>query len=129
MPDAEEFLKIFIREHLLSLHTAMPARIVSYNEERRRATIQPLFMTKEVGKPPRQLPVVQNVPVLSHRFQIGVGDPQTYVPVYEPGDIVFVAFSERALDAVMAGGGRPVLPDSSRHHSINDAVIIGRLML
>ena len=128
MPDAEEFLKTFIRQHLLHLHTAMPARIVSYDETRRRATIQPLHMTKEVGRPPRELPIVQNVPVLAQRFRVNGGEPQEYVPVYEPGDIVFVAFSERALDSVLAGGGRPVLPDSTRHHSLNDAVILGRLI-
>ena len=129
MPDAEEFLKTFIRQHLLALHTAMPARIVSYDETRRRATIQPLHMTKEVGRPPRALSVVQNVPVLEQRFVVDGGEPQEYVPVYEPGDIVFVAFSERALDSILSGGGRPVLPDSARHHSLNDAVILGRLML
>ena len=127
MPDAEEFLKTFIRQHLLALHTAMPARIVSYDETRRRATIQPLHMTKEVGRPPRELPVIQNVPVLTQRFRVN-GEPQEYVPVYQPGDVVFVAFSERALDSVLAGGGRPVLPDSTRHHSLNDAVILGRLI-
>lgn len=129
MPDAEEFLKTFIRQHLLALHTAMPARIVSYDEVRRRATIQPLHMTKEVGQAPRELPLVQNVPVLVHRLRVDGGEPREYVPVYQPSDIVFVAFSERALDSVLAGGGRPVLPDSSRHHSLNDAVILGRLVL
>lgn len=129
MPDADEFLKTFIRQHLLNLHTAMPARIVSYDEAEKRATIQPLHMTKEVGRPPQELPVVQNVPVLTQRFRMEGGEPREYVPVYQPGDIVFVAFSERALDAVLAGGGRPVLPDSGRHHSLNDAVILGRLVL
>lgn len=128
MPDAEEFLKTFVRQHLLALHTAMPAKIISYDETRRRATIQPLHMTKEVGRPARELPVIQNVPVLAQRFQVNGGEPQEYVPVYQPGDIVFVAFSERALDSVLAGGGRPVLPDSTRHHSLNDAVILGRLI-
>ena len=128
MPDAEEFLKTFIRQHLLALHTAMPARIVSYDEVRRRATIQPLHMTKEVGQAPRELPLVQNVPVLAQRFRVGGGDPQEYIPVYQSGDIVFVAFSERALDAVLAGGGRPVLPLSTRHHSLNDAVVLGKLL-
>jgi len=129
VPDADEFLKTFIRQHLLALHTAMPARIISFDEAKKRATIQPLHMTKEVGKAPQELPVVQNVPVLVQRFRVGSGDPQEHVPVYEPGDIVFVAFSERALDAVLAGGGRPVLPDSGRHHSLNDAVVLGRLVL
>lgn len=129
MPDAEEFLKTFIRQHLLTLHTAMPAKIVSYDETRHRASIQPLHMTKEVGRPARALPLVQNVPVLSQCLRVAGGEPQEYVPVYEVGDIVFVAFSERALDAVLSGGGQPVLPDSSRHHSLNDAVILGRLML
>jgi hypothetical protein len=129
VPDAEEFLKTFIRQHLLNLHTAMPARVVRYNETKYRAVIQPLFMTKEVGRAPRALPVIQNVPVLSQQFRVNGGEPQEYTPVYQEGDVVFVAFSERALDAVLAGGSRVVLPDSTRHHSLNDAVILGRLML
>jgi hypothetical protein len=128
VPDAEEYLKSFVRQNLLHLHTAMPARIVGYDETRRRATIQPLHMTKEAGRPPRELPVVQNVPVISWRLRVDGGESREYVPDYRPGDIVFVAFSERALDTVLAGGGRPVLPDSTRHHSLNDAVILGRLI-
>ncbi|WP_274381443.1 Gp138 family membrane-puncturing spike protein [Paenibacillus mesophilus] len=108
----------------------MPCRVVSYDEERRRAVVQPLFMTKERGKPPAPLPLVQNVPVLSQRYRVdGSPDTYEYVPVYQPGDVVFVAFSERALDAALAAPGQVVPPDSDRHHSLNDAVIVGVMAL
>lgn len=128
MSYADTFLNIYIRQRLLTMHTAMPAKIVSYDEAQGRATIQPLFMTKEYGKPPEPLPVVENVPVLKHRLRTEGGIVQEYTPVYEKDDVVFVAFAERALDAVLADPGRVVLPSDTRHHSLNDAVILGALM-
>jgi hypothetical protein len=126
MSEADKYLHGFIREKLLHLHTAMPCRVVSYDEGRRRAVVQPLYMTKERGKPPGPLPLVQNVPFLSQRYRVdGSTDTHNYVPVFQPGDVVFVAFSERALDAVLAAPGQVVSPDSDRHHSLNDAVILG----
>ncbi|MDF2657756.1 MAG: hypothetical protein K0Q94_547 [Paenibacillus sp.] len=130
MSEADKFLGGFIREKLLNLHTAMPCRVVSYDEGRRRATVQPLYMSKEYGKPPGPMALVENVPVLSQRFRInGSSDTYDYTPVYQPGDVVFVAFSERALDAVLAAPGQVVSPDSDRHHNINDAVILGVMVI
>jgi hypothetical protein len=126
MSEADKYLHGFIREKLLNLHTAMPCKVISYDEGRRRSTVQPLYMTKEHGKPAAPLPLVQNVPVLSQRFRVeGSPDVHNYTPVFEPGDVVFVAFSERALDAVLAAPGQVVSPGSDRHHHINDCVILG----
>lgn len=129
MAAADSFLKGLIDDRLLSLHTSMPCKVISFDEGKGRAVVQPLFKAKEVGRDAVALPLIQNVPVLSQRYKIGESEPQEYVPVYQSGDIVFVAFSERSLDAVFAGGGSVVLPDSSRHHSLNDAVVLGRLSL
>jgi len=129
MGAADSFLAGLIEDKLLSLHTSMPCKVISYDEGSAKAVVQPLFKAKEVGKEARALPLIQNVPVLKQRLKIGTGEPQEYIPVYQAGDIVFVAFSERSLDAVLAGGGSVVLPDSTRHHSLNDAVIQGVLVL
>lgn len=127
MSYADQFLNNFIRQKLLGIHTAMPAKVISFDEATKQATIQPLYMSKEVDASPSPLPLIQGVPALSQRFKVG-DMAQTYEPIYQAGDIVFVAFSERALDSVLAGGGRPVLPDSTRHHDLNDAVILGVLI-
>lgn len=127
MSFASEFLSNFVRDKLLALHTAMPCKVISYDESTKRATVQPLYKTKEYDKPAAALPVIEDVPVLKQRFRVNDGEEQEYTPVYQTGDVVFVAFSERALDAVMAAPGQIVLPDSTRHHSLNDAVILGVL--
>lgn len=129
MSFASEFLNSFIRDKLLTMHTTMPCKVISYDESTKRATVQPLYKTKEYDKPAAALPVIEDVPVLTQRFRVNEGEDQEYTPVYQVGDVVFVAFSERSLDAVMAAPGQIVLPDSARHHSLNDAVILGVLDL
>lgn len=117
-----QFLNGFIDEKLLNLNTAMPCRVISYDESKRRASVQPLFMVKEVGRAPEALPPIQDVPVLKQRFKLGAGEPQEYVPVYEPGDVVLVAFAQRAIDDVL--GGQMAYP-GTRRHDLTDAVILG----
>lgn len=130
MSEADKFLHGFVRGKLLKLHTAMPCRVVSYDEGSRRAVVQPLYMTKERGRPPAPQPLVQNVPVLAQHYRIdGSSEVYEHVPVYQPGEVVFVAFSERALGAVLAAPGQVVSPDSDRHHDINDAIILGVIAL
>ena len=46
-----------------------------------------------------------------------------YVPILQSGDMVFVVFSERALDDVL--NGDIAYAAQSRHHALNDAVIVG----
>ena len=109
----------FIEEKLMNLHTAMPCKVLSY--ENNEATIQPLFMktTKEGKKP---YPIIEGVPVLKQRFNVD-GVTKTYQSVYQAGDIVLVVFSERALDHVL--NGEIADPQFNRRHSIQDAVILG----
>ncbi|MFB6475781.1 Gp138 family membrane-puncturing spike protein [Paenibacillus glucanolyticus] len=116
-------LNALIEEKLLNLHTGMPCKVISFDDSSMRAIVQPLFMTKEMGASPEALPLIQDVPVLKHRFKVDGGQPQVYEPVYEAGDIVFVAFAQRALDDAL--GGQMVYPDFNRRHDLNDAVILG----
>lgn len=110
----------FIEEKLLNLHTAMPCKVISFNGS--EATVQPLFMRidKEGAKP--YAPIL-SVPCTKQRFKVNGGLPQLYEPVYQPGDKVYVVFSERALDNVLSG--KIADPQFNRRHSIEDAVIVG----
>lgn len=113
-------LNAFIEEKLLNLHTAMPCRVLSFSNG--EATVQPLFLKVTNGEQQQYNPI-EGVPVLKQRYKINGGAPQIYESVYQPGDKVFVVFSERALDHVLSGNIAD--PEFNRHHDLNDAVIVG----
>ena len=117
------FIEDQIQESLMNLNTAMPCKVLSYNQGARTAKIQPLYMSKEVGQQPEPLSPIEDVPVLFQRFQVNGGTPQEYMPVLNAGDIVFVVFAQRALDNVLSG--HIAYPEFHRHHSLRDAVITG----
>ena len=120
MPAGDHVMKQIIQEELMNVNTAMPCRVVSFSDG--KASVQPLFMKKVKGESPKKRPLIQNVPTLKQRFKVD-GVTQTYEPVYEVGDVVFVAFAQRALDKL--SGGQEFYPGYSRKHSIHDAVILG----
>jgi len=108
---------------LTSINTAMPCKVLSYNEGNRTAKIQPLFKAKEVGKEPRNLPPIEGVPVLFQKYKVDGGSVQTFTPALSIGDIVLVVFCQRSIDD--AGQGKNVYPGISRMFSIQDAIIVG----
>lgn len=64
------FFENFKNQMLLSINTCMPCKILSYDEKKRTAKIQPLFKTKEAGKEPQTISVIEDVPVLWQRMRI-----------------------------------------------------------
>lgn len=123
MSEVTEFFANFRRGILTSINTAMPAKILSYDEVKCTAKIQPLFKAKEEGKEPVNLPPIEGVPALKQKYRVNGGAVQTYTPVYNVGDVVLVVFSQRALDG--AKKGNIVYPGTNRMFSIHDAVIVG----
>ncbi len=137
MSKSATFFRDLISEHILNLHTAMPCKVLSFNENEKTAKIQPLFKYKERNQEPITRPPIEDVPVLYQRFKTvdtraTSEDPLQYtdeevirefIPILEKGDVVMVVFSERALDDVL--GGSVAYPSAHRKHSLNDAVIIG----
>ncbi|MBA2878058.1 hypothetical protein HNR63_001112 [Anoxybacillus kamchatkensis] len=117
-----KFIKNQIAEAILNLNTAMPCKVLSYNESTRRAKIQPLFQMKEVGRNPENLPPIDDVPVLYYRLKVN-GNSQTYIPDLKAGDVVLAVFCQRAIDDVLTG--KIAYPDVSRHHDLHDAIIVG----
>jgi hypothetical protein len=142
MSNSTTFFNGLLTETILNLHTAMPCKVLSYNESTRRAKIQPLFMMKEFGREPEVLSPVEDVPVLYQRFKVNNGEPfpmkingttQTaeidqeliFTPVIKAGDVVLAVFCQRAIDDVLTG--KVAYPDTNRTHDIHDAVIVGVL--
>jgi hypothetical protein len=124
MSNSTSFFNGLLAETILNLHTAMPCKVLSYNESTRRAKIQPLFMMKEIGHDPEPLAPVEDVPVLYQRYKVN-GNIQTYIPVLTTGDVVLAVFCQRAIDDVLTG--KVAYPDTNRTHDVHDAVVVGVL--
>jgi hypothetical protein len=135
-----------IENRLVDLHTVMPCKVDSFDHDSGTANVIPLFKIKYVGQEAQQRPMLIDVPVLKQKYkvisvvQMEKQDDGTYLQVerdlttpviketdtyYEKGDIVAVAFFERAYDMVKDGSIAD--PVYSRKHSLEDGVILGKL--
>ena len=94
----------------LSLHTFAPARVVKYYSTTKEADLEILFMSADKGGALSKYPLIVKAPVLKH------------VGVINAGDVVFVAFAERAIDNLQK---QPFDPQFRRTHDLRDAVVLG----
>lgn len=152
MTSTTTFFEAFKGAVLTSINTAMPCRVLAFDEATCTAKIQPLFKIKEVNKEPVQLAPIEGVPVLLQRFKVnnlqavqtstddGVHEQYTgsgahthsqitfteaieFIPHLVAGDVVQVVFNQRAIDDVLSGN--VALPSARRFFSIHDAVVVG----
>lgn len=123
MTNMTEFFKMLQHEVFMNLNTAMPCKVLAYDETKRLAKIQPLFMVKEFGEEPTKLSVIENVPVLFQKYRVNGGEKQNYEPFLEPTDTVLAVFCQRAIDEAMKGNN--IYPGTARMFDIHDAVIVG----
>lgn len=139
-----------IKHIKFSIHTFAPARVVSFDENKQEADIELLFMAVDSQGRTSKHPLIPAVPVLGMRYKVSsytasitglydedgavngsratIQPTQTIVhtPFLEKDDIVFVAFSERAIDNLQ---GRPFDPGFRRMFDTRDAVVIGGYQL
>jgi hypothetical protein len=116
MAAADKFFQQIFNEHLMNLHTAMPCEVLEYYPDELKADIQPLFKRIKGGEVKDYKPIPK-VPVM--KSLVKCADPKGLCPCghefeLEPGQIVLVAFAERALDFV-----------GNRRHDLRDAIITG----
>ncbi len=117
-----EVIKAHIEARLVDVHTALPARVVSYDRLTRRASVQPLIKApqkRETGTTIEAMPVLSRVPVL---FQ-GTSRNGITFPLQE-GDLVWVMFSEQSLDNVLVSDGEVTDPKSPARFTLRGAVCI-----
>lgn len=124
MTNTTEFFKLLQQGVFMNLNTAMPCKVLAYDEEKRMAKIEPLFMIKETGEEPSKLAPIENVPVLFQKYRVNGSEVQNYVPALEPMvDTVLAIFCQRAIDEAMKGNN--VYPGTARMFDVHDAVIVG----
>jgi len=101
----------------------MPAKIESFDPQKLKATVTPLFKRKFNGQDQAvSMPIIVEVPVAclyAGGFIIR--------PPYKKGDIVLLIFAQRALDNVI-GTGKEADPEINRMHALDDAILVGGLM-
>ena len=119
--ELNEYLEAVIEERLSDLHTVALAKIVSFDNSSMIGSIKPLFSRVLQDGSQISAPVVSGVPVAGVRS----GGWTVRIP-YKPGDVVLVAYAERAIDT--AKNGSEGDPGYNRKHSIDDAVIIGGVL-
>lgn len=152
MSNTSTFFEGFKGNMLASLNTAMPCKVLEYDDGTCTAKIQPLFQAKEVGKEPKSLSVIEGVPVLFQRYKVhnnekiavttdkgahgqyeGTGEHEhkelqftesvDMIPDIKAGETVLAVFCQRAIDEAQSGSN--VYPGTDRMFSIHDAVIVG----
>lgn len=109
-PDEREALK---QEIFASLHCALPGTVVSFDEERQTAEVQPAIALprrggKKGGVGSLLYPVLSDVPV--------------FMPVpfeVHPGDACLVVFADADIDGWFITG-EPQETKSARKHSLSD---------
>lgn len=113
----------------LTLHTYAPAKVLEFYESEQAADIELLFMSADRAGSLMKYPIILRAPVQGMRYKIK--DPTLapdkeldFVPFLKPGDIVTVAFAERAIDNLQK---IPFNPEFRRTHNIKDAIITGIL--
>ncbi|MGE8037900.1 Gp138 family membrane-puncturing spike protein [Lysinibacillus sp. NPDC093692] len=124
MTNTTEFFRALQQGVFVNLNTAMPCKVLAYDETKRVAKIEPLFMVKETGQEPSKLAPIENVPVLFQKYRVNDSEVQNYVPALEPMvDTVLAVFCQRAIDEAMKGNN--VYPGTARMFDVHDAVIVG----
>lgn len=109
----DKHLSEFVEQAILQVRTGMMCKVITYDEVKRTADVQPLIMQKMVDSAPEPLPPILDAPVCRH------------VGTLESGDIVITLAVDRSIDNVL--GGSMSYPDDRRHHSLADSVVIGVL--
>lgn len=123
-----------IDEKMLNLNTAFIGKIVSFDKNKKTATVQPLTMTKAYGQKAKKQAVLSNVPVLhnaQYKLTYRYIDCENFAGGYfaergyiEAGDICVCVVSDR--DITEAKKGNSAVPNLG-HHEMHNALVVGVL--
>ncbi len=119
-PSLADILLQAIENHMLDVHTAIPAVVVSYDATKQRVSVQPLIKQARRDQTDErvvdELPVITDVPV---EFP-GSGAFSITWPI-KKGDTGMLQFCEGSIDKWKTRGG-VVDPNDDRRFNLSDAV-------
>jgi hypothetical protein len=113
-PSLAKVIQDLVEKRLVDVHTSMPCKVVSYDEDTGLAVVQPALKRKFAGTGLADLPTISNVPVCFPRM----GKATLVFPV-NPGDEGELHFAERSIDSWLTGGADQA--DDLRKHDLSDA--------
>lgn len=105
-------------DQLSNLHTALPAKIVSYKPATNRAKVQPVGEFKTADERSLPYPEINSVPVI---FPCGAGGKSGMTFPIKAGDSGLIIFAENQLTDFLTGSGDS---EDTRRHSLNDAIFL-----
>lgn len=115
-PTLEQVLQRAIERRLSEMHTAIPARIESFDGT--KASVQPLLKRKLLDGTLIDLPIVTNVPILWQR----TGKAFITFPI-KAGDTGTLLVAERSIDTWLVAGGL-VSPEDPRKFNLSDGMFL-----
>jgi len=126
-PTLAQVIADAIAAAMFDMHTGLPARVVSFDAQHQACSVQPLlqrvYQAADGTMQTLDLPSIDNVPVC---YPAGGGWSITW-PL-AAGDIVYLAFAERSIDAWLASPrGQTVDPALTRRFDLSDAVAVAQL--
>lgn len=104
---------------ILQLHTALPARVVSFNQPEQTVSVE--LMIEQIGYNGEQLSLPPLVDVPVKMFSYG---PFNITAAPQKGDEGLAHFAERCIDAWWESGRKSV-PMDIRFHDLSDAFFDG----
>ena len=123
-----------IEEKMLNASTAFIGKVISFNEKKKTATVQPLTMSKAYGKEAKKRAVLTDIPVTNNgqyklkfryisceKFAGGYFAERQYIGA---GDLVVCVVSDRDISEAIKGNA--AVPTTG-HHEMQNAIVVGCL--
>ncbi len=118
-PNLSDVLSSVIRYSLSSIHTAFPAKVLSYSVSDQKANVQPLIKKVYKDEKVESYPVIPSVPIMFPRTATAL----ISLPI-KKGDLVLVIIMERSIDQWLESSGEESRPTSNRRFDLSDAIAI-----
>lgn len=122
MTTLSDAVRYAIISHLNNVHTALPAKIISYDSSKKKAKVQPTLNKRYANGQNIEMPIINGVPVV---FPSSSNFSMTW-PL-SANDYVLLVFSERSTAEWLNKGGL-VTPQDPRKFDLSDAIAIPGLM-
>lgn len=114
MSEFQKYMEVRGNRDLSRLHTAILAKILTYDPVLMQADLQPLIRDPEF----------EYAPIVRASVSCLRAGGFVIRPPYQPGDIVVAVVIERGIDGVFATGEKADRV-GARRHSLTDAVVVG----
>lgn len=117
-PSFAQFVRDAIEARMLSVNTAIPAKVLAYDRDNGTVDVRPLLKRKYSDGTVSELPKIFNVPIQWYR----ANNAYITLPI-KVNDTVTLIFSQRSLDQWKQSGGT-VDPKDPRKHALSDAIAV-----